>query len=101
MKIGRNDPCHCGSTQKYKKCCESKDDAARTAELAAQLAEKEAAAAALAAAEEADPAKAGQSTAVKAANTQKRPGKRQLPGTSGKTKGPARHNPSMIQKHAV
>ncbi|HEY2810077.1 MAG TPA: SEC-C metal-binding domain-containing protein [Rhabdochlamydiaceae bacterium] len=21
-KIGRNDPCHCGSGKKYKKCCE-------------------------------------------------------------------------------
>jgi uncharacterized protein YecA (UPF0149 family) len=20
-KLGRNDPCHCGSGQKYKKCC--------------------------------------------------------------------------------
>jgi hypothetical protein len=24
-KIGRNDPCHCGSGQKYKKCCLAKD----------------------------------------------------------------------------
>jgi SEC-C motif-containing protein len=24
-KIGRNDPCHCGSGKKYKKCCETKD----------------------------------------------------------------------------
>ena len=23
-KIGRNDPCHCGSKKKFKKCCESK-----------------------------------------------------------------------------
>lgn len=23
--IGRNDPCHCGSGSKYKKCCLSKD----------------------------------------------------------------------------
>jgi hypothetical protein len=23
-KIGRNDPCPCGSGKKYKKCCESK-----------------------------------------------------------------------------
>ena len=22
-KIGRNDPCHCGSGKKFKKCCES------------------------------------------------------------------------------
>lgn len=21
IKIGRNDPCHCGSGKKYKKCC--------------------------------------------------------------------------------
>jgi hypothetical protein len=24
-KIGRNDPCHCGSGKKYKKCCMTKD----------------------------------------------------------------------------
>jgi hypothetical protein len=35
MKIGRNDPCHCGSGQKYKKCHLPKDDAAKSAELAA------------------------------------------------------------------
>jgi len=38
MKIGRNDPCHCGSGQKYKKCHLAKDDAARSAELAAAAA---------------------------------------------------------------
>jgi hypothetical protein len=38
-KIGRNDPCHCGSGQKYKKCCLAKDDAARSADLAAQAAQ--------------------------------------------------------------
>ncbi len=26
-KIGRNDPCHCGSGKKYKQCCLAKDDA--------------------------------------------------------------------------
>lgn len=26
MKIGRNDPCHCGSGKKYKKCCLDKDE---------------------------------------------------------------------------
>lgn len=36
MKIGRNDPCHCGSGNKYKKCCIAKDTAAHEAELAAQ-----------------------------------------------------------------
>ncbi len=28
MKIGRNDPCHCGSGQKHKRCCLAKDQAA-------------------------------------------------------------------------
>ena len=27
-KTGRNDPCHCGSGQKYKRCCLLKDQAA-------------------------------------------------------------------------
>jgi uncharacterized protein len=27
-KIGRNDPCPCGSGKKYKKCCYDKDQAA-------------------------------------------------------------------------
>jgi len=26
MKLGRNDPCHCGSGKKYKKCCQDQDD---------------------------------------------------------------------------
>jgi len=26
MSLGRNDPCHCGSGKKYKKCCLSKDE---------------------------------------------------------------------------
>ena len=30
MKLNRNDPCHCGSGKKYKKCCLSKDDEQRT-----------------------------------------------------------------------
>jgi hypothetical protein len=34
MKVGRNDPCHCGSGQKYKKCHLASDDAARSVELA-------------------------------------------------------------------
>ena len=39
MKIGRNDPCPCGSGKKYKKCCLSKDEAA-----ARQTAQEQAAA---------------------------------------------------------
>jgi tetratricopeptide (TPR) repeat protein len=27
QKLGRNDPCHCGSGNKYKRCCLSKDEA--------------------------------------------------------------------------
>ncbi len=30
-KTGRNDPCHCGSGKKYKRCCLEKDDAAASA----------------------------------------------------------------------
>ncbi len=29
MKVGRNDPCHCGSGKKYKKCCLPKDEETR------------------------------------------------------------------------
>lgn len=31
-KIGRNDPCHCGSGLKYKRCCAQRDEALRSAE---------------------------------------------------------------------
>ncbi|MFC7372471.1 YecA family protein [Fictibacillus iocasae] len=31
MMIGRNEPCHCGSGKKYKKCCAGKDPAIATA----------------------------------------------------------------------
>lgn len=31
-KVGRNDPCHCGSGKKYKKCCASKDQMAQIEE---------------------------------------------------------------------
>ena len=34
-KIGRNDPCPCGSGQKYKRCCLPRDEAAAVAERAA------------------------------------------------------------------
>ncbi len=35
MKPGRNEPCHCGSGKKYKKCHEIADAATESAELAA------------------------------------------------------------------
>lgn len=31
--IGRNDPCHCGSGKKYKKCCMAKDQASESKSL--------------------------------------------------------------------
>jgi hypothetical protein len=49
-KPGRNDPCHCGSGLKYKKCHSAADDAARSAELSAQAAARASAAAEAAAA---------------------------------------------------
>jgi hypothetical protein len=42
---GRNDPCHCGSGKKYKKCCQEKDAEARHATLEKQWTEAEKAAA--------------------------------------------------------
>lgn len=56
MKLGRNDPCHCGSGNKYKKCCATKDEAAHSAKLAEELAAQAAARAALEAEAEAAPA---------------------------------------------
>jgi hypothetical protein len=38
-KTGRNDPCPCGSGQKYKRCCLEKDQAAERQILAARRAE--------------------------------------------------------------
>lgn len=53
-KLGRNDPCHCGSGQKYKKCHLAADDTARSAEIAKANAEAAAALAEEEADEEAD-----------------------------------------------
>ncbi|MDP9013551.1 MAG: SEC-C metal-binding domain-containing protein [Pseudomonadota bacterium] len=39
-KIGRNDPCHCGSGQKYKRCCLEKDQRTESAVLAQAAAER-------------------------------------------------------------
>jgi hypothetical protein len=39
-KIGRNDTCRCGSGQKYKRCCQEKDEAAERAARAAAEATK-------------------------------------------------------------
>ena len=42
MKVGRNQPCHCGSGRKYKQCCLTKDEAAEreAIEIAARRAEE-------------------------------------------------------------
>jgi hypothetical protein len=64
MKVGRNDPCHCGSGQKYKKCHLPKDEAAHAAELAAQRAAQ---AAPVADAPDADDAEAPAAPAAAAA----------------------------------
>lgn len=40
IKIGRNDPCHCGSGQKYKRCCLEKDQRAESAVLLQAAAER-------------------------------------------------------------
>ena len=37
-KIGRNEPCPCGSGKKYKQCCLAKDEAARSAQSVASQA---------------------------------------------------------------
>lgn len=37
-KTGRNDPCHCGSGKKYKRCCLEKDEAAARADAEAKQA---------------------------------------------------------------
>jgi Flp pilus assembly protein TadD len=40
-KPGRNDPCHCGSGKKYKKCCQPKDDEAERQVMAQDQAARE------------------------------------------------------------
>jgi tetratricopeptide (TPR) repeat protein len=40
-KPGRNDPCHCGSGKKYKKCCQPKEEAAEHEVIAKEQAERE------------------------------------------------------------
>jgi tetratricopeptide (TPR) repeat protein len=38
---GRNDPCHCGSGKKYKKCCQPKEEAAELKTIAKDQAARE------------------------------------------------------------
>ena len=70
MNPGRNDPCHCGSGRKYKKCCETADDARVATEMAK-------AAPAAEAGEKAEPAQKTQRQSPGEWMHQRRPGKAQ------------------------
>lgn len=89
MKIGRNDPCHCGSGQKYKKCCLSKDDAAHGAELAARAAARAA---------EAEASQVEQRSPPLSSPKQ---GQRSLPGMTPKPKALTRPGSSLIRKRGA
>ena len=100
QKIGRNDPCHCGSGLKYKKCCSAKDDAARSAELSAQAAARAQEAAARAEAEaaeaESEAGSAGEKTSKKASKPEA--------GSAAKPprpKLPTHHNGGLPRRGAV
>lgn len=79
MKPGRNDPCHCGSEQKYKKCCAAKDAAASSAELQARNAELQAAREAALAEAEAQAATEDGAGASEASETNPRAKRPKLP----------------------
>jgi methionyl aminopeptidase len=87
MKIGRNDPCHCGSGQKYKKCHLAADDLER-------------AAAAKAATESAPVA---EEAPAEAAPTTPRPNAVARPATTigGRAKLPAAPPPPPARRRAV
>lgn len=70
--LGRNDPCHCGSGKKYKKCCMAKDEAAEHAAFEKQYAEASKAAAAAAEAKEKE-AKAAPSKDISSTQTKQKP----------------------------
>lgn len=80
MKLGKNDPCHCGSGQKYKKCHLDADDAARIATMNA--------AAAASAAKNAAPEEGDESTAAKHVDDRNRTGSPAKPKPTGKIQQP-------------
>jgi hypothetical protein len=91
MKLGRNDPCRCGSGKKYKKCCSPKDEAAQSAEFAAEAAAR-AASAASAASEQPEQ----ENARVKPSN--------RTPNTGAVTprpKGPPLKSPTQVRRRAV
>jgi hypothetical protein len=67
MKVGRNDPCPCGSGEKYKKCCLQKDEAARSVTLAEEAAKRTATEAEAAEAADAGDAEGAKDRAPRAA----------------------------------
>jgi len=93
-KPGRNDPCHCGSGLKYKKCHSTADDAARSAELSAQAAARAAAAAEAAAKAAENEGEGGdQPVATKG-------GKGQAQHPSGSVQAPRLQRPKLPTPHA-
>ena len=92
MKLGRNDPCHCGSGKKYKKCHEDADLAKESAELAAAKAKADAEKAAADAEAEADPDDA--KATVKAAARNK-------PSAAARPKERIVQAPNPIRRKAV
>ena len=90
MKIGRNDPCPCGSGQKYKKCCSAKDEAAHAEVVAAEAAERAARAASAPASEE-----------VEAPDAAKPPGLRPAKGAQWKPKDLKGPRAFAMRKHGI
>lgn len=101
MKIGRNDPCHCGSGNKYKKCCSSKDEAANHSEIAAQAAAKAAELAARVAEEEAEAKKAAVANPGKPSATVSGSHHAGAVKPAPKPKDMGRPAPTLVRKHAV
>jgi hypothetical protein len=87
MKIGRTDPCHCGSGKRYKNCCRDKDEAA---------------AAAAAPAPAVAPAAAEPEASTSAPKAGTNAGKRNVQQqTHARPKGPPPPRPNVVRKHAV
>lgn len=91
-KLGRNDPCHCGSEKKYKKCHLAEDAAARSAQLEAKAAEAAAAAEAAREAEEGEEGAEG--TEKEATEKEASKGKAFGKGTGGRAGKPPRPAPT-------